>query len=84
MWLKLFYRCSHGLRTGIFEASKLVLINFAPNLPEIQVMVTVLVVLLVSNFVLQVYVSLWILVDVALLKKLVLNYFKTALVLSTS
>ncbi|KAJ0259733.1 Mitochondrial substrate carrier family protein [Hirschfeldia incana] len=27
---------SHGLRTGIFEASKLVLINFAPNLPEIQ------------------------------------------------
>ncbi|EOA26591.1 hypothetical protein CARUB_v10022650mg [Capsella rubella] len=28
---------SHGLRTGIFEASKLVLINFAPNLPEIQV-----------------------------------------------
>nr|CAB3488806.1 unnamed protein product [Digitaria exilis] len=29
--------CSHGLRTGIFEASKLVLINFAPTLPEIQV-----------------------------------------------
>ncbi|KAJ8451254.1 hypothetical protein Cgig2_014026 [Carnegiea gigantea] len=28
---------SHGLRTGIFEASKLVLINVAPNLPEIQV-----------------------------------------------
>lgn len=28
---------SHGLRTGIFEASKLVLINFAPNLPEFQV-----------------------------------------------
>ncbi|CAN6834881.1 unnamed protein product [Brassica oleracea] len=28
---------SHGLRTGIFEASKLVLINFAPNLPEIQI-----------------------------------------------
>ncbi|KAL5569246.1 hypothetical protein UlMin_025821 [Ulmus minor] len=28
---------SHGLRTGIFEASKLVLINFAPTLPEIQV-----------------------------------------------
>ena len=29
--------CSHGLRTGIFEASKLVLINVAPNLPDIQV-----------------------------------------------
>lgn len=29
--------CSHGLRTGIFEASKLLLINVAPNLPEIQV-----------------------------------------------
>ncbi|PKA48509.1 Protein mitoferrin-like 1, chloroplastic [Apostasia shenzhenica] len=28
---------SHGLRTGIFEASKLVLINFAPSLPNIQV-----------------------------------------------
>ncbi|TVU27445.1 hypothetical protein EJB05_30056 [Eragrostis curvula] len=28
---------SHGLRTGIFEASKLVLINLAPTLPEIQV-----------------------------------------------
>ncbi|GJN28523.1 hypothetical protein PR202_gb16662 [Eleusine coracana subsp. coracana] len=28
---------SHGLRTGIFEASKLVLINVAPTLPEIQV-----------------------------------------------
>ncbi|OVA09911.1 EF-hand domain [Macleaya cordata] len=28
---------SHGLRTGIFEASKLVLINFAPTLAEIQV-----------------------------------------------
>ncbi|PQQ18007.1 mitochondrial substrate carrier family protein C [Prunus yedoensis var. nudiflora] len=28
---------SHGLRTGIFEASKLVLINFAPTLPDIQV-----------------------------------------------
>ncbi|ESW15670.1 hypothetical protein PHAVU_007G092200 [Phaseolus vulgaris] len=28
---------SHGLRTGIFEASKLVLINFAPTLPELQV-----------------------------------------------
>ncbi|XP_034203422.1 uncharacterized protein LOC117617913 isoform X2 [Prunus dulcis] len=27
---------SHGLRTGIFEASKLVLINFAPTLPDIQ------------------------------------------------
>ncbi|KAK8620959.1 hypothetical protein V6N13_067410 [Hibiscus sabdariffa] len=26
----------HGLRTGIFEASKLVLINVAPNLPDIQ------------------------------------------------
>ncbi|KAI3831452.1 hypothetical protein MKX03_011244 [Papaver bracteatum] len=28
---------SHGLRTGIFEASKLVLINFAPTLAELQV-----------------------------------------------
>ncbi|XP_028114424.1 mitochondrial substrate carrier family protein C-like [Camellia sinensis] len=28
---------SHGLRTGICEASKLVLINVAPNLPDIQV-----------------------------------------------
>ncbi|CAN6344144.1 unnamed protein product [Urochloa humidicola] len=28
---------SHGLRTGIFEASKVVLINVAPTLPEIQV-----------------------------------------------
>ncbi|KAK3015698.1 hypothetical protein RJ639_006187 [Escallonia herrerae] len=28
---------SHGLRTGIFEASKLLLINFAPTLPDIQV-----------------------------------------------
>ncbi|XP_057520947.1 calcium-dependent mitochondrial ATP-magnesium/phosphate carrier protein 1 [Amaranthus tricolor] len=28
---------SHGLRTGIFEATKLVLINFAPNLPELQI-----------------------------------------------
>ncbi|KAL7184624.1 hypothetical protein ACSBR2_026716 [Camellia fascicularis] len=28
---------SHGLRTGICEASKLVLINVAPNLPNIQV-----------------------------------------------
>ncbi|KAL4189271.1 hypothetical protein AMTRI_Chr08g206140 [Amborella trichopoda] len=28
---------SHGLRTGIFEASKLVLANVAPNVPEIQV-----------------------------------------------
>lgn len=28
---------SHGLRTGIFEASKLLLINVAPNLPDIQV-----------------------------------------------
>ncbi|KAJ4851050.1 hypothetical protein Tsubulata_048944 [Turnera subulata] len=28
---------SHGLRTGIFEATKLVLINVAPNLPELQV-----------------------------------------------
>ncbi|XP_050210030.1 uncharacterized protein LOC126660516 [Mercurialis annua] len=28
---------SHGLRTGIFEASKLVLINFAPTLPDLQV-----------------------------------------------
>ncbi|KAE8679459.1 Chaperone DnaJ-domain superfamily protein isoform 1 [Hibiscus syriacus] len=29
---------SHGLRTGIFEASKIVLINVAPNLPEIQIL----------------------------------------------
>ncbi|XP_058769997.1 uncharacterized protein LOC131643715 [Vicia villosa] len=28
---------SHGLRTGIFEASKLLLINVAPNLHELQV-----------------------------------------------
>ncbi|XP_051121332.1 uncharacterized protein LOC127244843 [Andrographis paniculata] len=28
---------SHGLRTGIFEASKLVLVNVAPTLPELQV-----------------------------------------------
>ncbi|XP_044508974.1 uncharacterized protein LOC123227905 [Mangifera indica] len=28
---------SHGLRTGIFEASKLLLLNVAPTLPEIQV-----------------------------------------------
>ncbi|XP_057980128.1 calcium-dependent mitochondrial ATP-magnesium/phosphate carrier protein 1 [Malania oleifera] len=28
---------SHGLRTGIFEASKLLLINVAPTIPEIQV-----------------------------------------------
>ncbi|KAM1470620.1 hypothetical protein ACFX11_041309 [Malus domestica] len=28
---------SHGLRTGIFEASKLVLINVSPTLPDIQV-----------------------------------------------
>lgn len=28
---------SHGLRTGIFEASKLVLTNVSPTLPEIQV-----------------------------------------------
>ncbi|KAL6565331.1 hypothetical protein OROGR_002282 [Orobanche gracilis] len=28
---------SHGLRTGIFEASKVVLINVAPTLPELQV-----------------------------------------------
>ncbi|XP_028782625.1 mitochondrial substrate carrier family protein C-like [Neltuma alba] len=28
---------SHGLRTGIFEASKLVLIKVAPTLPDIQV-----------------------------------------------
>ncbi|XP_057423677.1 uncharacterized protein LOC130717464 [Lotus japonicus] len=28
---------SHGLRTGIFEASKLVMINVAPTLPELQV-----------------------------------------------
>lgn len=31
------WHCSHGLRTGIFEASKLVLINVAPTLPDIQV-----------------------------------------------
>ncbi|KAI4382747.1 hypothetical protein MLD38_008668 [Melastoma candidum] len=28
---------SHGLRTGIFEASKLILINVAPSIPHIQV-----------------------------------------------
>ncbi|KAI0501937.1 hypothetical protein KFK09_016882 [Dendrobium nobile] len=28
---------SHGLRTGIFEASKLILVNVAPTLPDIQV-----------------------------------------------
>ncbi|XP_052199581.1 uncharacterized protein LOC127806380 isoform X2 [Diospyros lotus] len=28
---------SHGLRTGIFEASKLVLMNVAPTLPDLQV-----------------------------------------------
>ncbi|XP_047324984.1 mitochondrial substrate carrier family protein C-like [Impatiens glandulifera] len=28
---------SHGLRTGIFEASKLVLVNIAPTLPGLQV-----------------------------------------------
>ncbi|KAI4384428.1 hypothetical protein MLD38_002587 [Melastoma candidum] len=28
---------SHGLRTGIFEASKLILINVAPSIPDIQV-----------------------------------------------
>ncbi|XP_043700915.1 calcium-binding mitochondrial carrier protein SCaMC-1-B-like isoform X2 [Telopea speciosissima] len=28
---------SHGLRTGTFEASKLILVNVAPTLPEIQV-----------------------------------------------
>ncbi|KAL5801652.1 hypothetical protein ACOSQ3_033284 [Xanthoceras sorbifolium] len=28
---------SHGLRTGIFEASKLVLLNVAPTLPDFQV-----------------------------------------------
>ncbi|KAG9160186.1 hypothetical protein Leryth_023215 [Lithospermum erythrorhizon] len=28
---------SHGLRTGIFEATKLVLVNIAPTLPELQV-----------------------------------------------
>ncbi|KAG0463655.1 hypothetical protein HPP92_019724 [Vanilla planifolia] len=31
---------SHGLRTGIFEASKLILINVAPTLPDIQVQST--------------------------------------------
>ena len=41
---------SHGLRTGIFEASKLVLINFAPTLPEIQVInfVSIIIFLLLS------------------------------------
>ncbi|KAE9451322.1 hypothetical protein C3L33_16739, partial [Rhododendron williamsianum] len=29
---------SHGLRTGIYEASKLVILNFAPDLPDIQVL----------------------------------------------
>lgn len=35
--VNVFFYFSHGLRTGIFEASKLVLINFAPTLPELQV-----------------------------------------------
>ncbi|XP_011027003.1 PREDICTED: uncharacterized protein LOC105127421 isoform X2 [Populus euphratica] len=33
---------SHGLRTGIFEATKLVLINVAPTLPDIQVMLVIM------------------------------------------
>jgi hypothetical protein len=33
---------SHGLRTGIFEATKLVLINVAPTLPDIQVMLIIM------------------------------------------
>lgn len=40
LWADAFtWHCSHALRTGIFEASKLVLINVAPTLPDIQVMV---------------------------------------------
>jgi len=66
MWLNLFHHCSHGLRTGIFEASKLVLINFAPNLPEIQVIITLYSLFgwfrQDSNFVLQVYVLLCVLI----------------------
>lgn len=31
------FNYSHGLRTGIFEASKLLLTNVAPTVPEIQV-----------------------------------------------
>lgn len=38
LFIFLSFGYSHGLRTGIFEASKLVLVNVAPNLPEIQVM----------------------------------------------
>ncbi|KAL0298610.1 UNVERIFIED_CONTAM: Mitochondrial substrate carrier family protein C [Sesamum radiatum] len=34
---------SHGLRTGIFEASKLVLINVAPTLPELQILIVCIV-----------------------------------------
>ncbi|KAK6136318.1 hypothetical protein DH2020_029939 [Rehmannia glutinosa] len=36
-YIRAIFKCSHGLRTGIFEASKLVLINVAPTLPEFQV-----------------------------------------------
>lgn len=84
MWLNLFHRCSHGLRTGIFEASKLVLINFAPNLPEIQVITTLLTAWLVSSRFKFCASSLYIIMgslDVELRKKLVLNDFKTPLVL---
>lgn len=46
-----FICCSHGLRTGIFEASKLVLINVAPTLPEIQVIfLTLIICLLIFLF----------------------------------
>lgn len=44
------WHCSHALRTGIFEASKLVLINVAPTLPNIQVMVISLTVYYCSFF----------------------------------
>ena len=59
--------CSHGLRTGIFEASKLVLINVAPTLPDIQVMVFlnwlgITEFSIVSNFLFVLYVP-WILFD---------------------
>uniref|UniRef100_M4DLB0 EF-hand domain-containing protein n=1 Tax=Brassica campestris TaxID=3711 RepID=M4DLB0_BRACM len=65
---------SHGLRTGIFEASKLVLINFAPNLPEIQVMVTMY----------SLFGSLWVYIDIALLKKLVLVFLQNSALLLSS
>ena len=62
------WHCSHGLRTGIFEASKLLLINVAPTLPDIQVMVFSLlfgyywIFYLLSNFIFVLYVP-WMLFE---------------------